>query len=301
MPVVEVTWNPRTEIWTSDRPFAYPFWARNCGPEPLRLSGYESQWSPDDGRTWPLRAPHECEVVLEPGHCRRLGFSAFPPWECGRWRVRPQLHLGGPWTQDGPRPFGTVVVGPHPKRPTFLSRSLAPEDLALGEAVKQWLLSYNLIPDTVGAPAPVPDHRVVPEVGSRVQRADALVALATPRYLDEHHVRHPSEWIPAETLNAAAGRKPILILRTGVTELTGPLGLLIKTQGAMVLDVPPSGDLAAWSQGAEVVWTIRALRWLAERHVGWSFWHGLAQNLPALAVGAALGQALLSESQKPAR
>lgn len=302
MPVVELTWNPRTEVWASDRPFAYPFWARNCGPEPLRLTGYESQWSPDDGRTWPLRAAHECEVVLEPGRRQRLEFSAFPPWECRRWCVRPQLHLDDPWIQSGPRPFGTVVVAPHPKWRIFFSRSLLPGDLALGETLKDWLRSYNLNPDTVGDPTPAPATAVLNEVDVRVRRVEALVALATPRYFDERDVGHTSEWIPAETFHAVADRKPVLILRTAdMNTLTGPLGILADTQSALLLDLPPKGDLAQWMQDANVVRTIRALRWLAEQHVGARFWHGLARNLPVLALGAAVGQVLLGGEQRPTR
>lgn len=104
----------------------------------------------------------------------------------------------------------------------FLSRGIRFEDKIIGNPIAQMIREWGLFPITVGINVSAPSSLTNEIINSQIQGSDGLIAIATPRILDQNTYTYKTlEWLHSETGMAYAQRKPILILKDRNVNLGG--------------------------------------------------------------------------------
>lgn len=107
-----------------------------------------------------------------------------------------------------------ISIYPRPFYRVFVSRGLRIEDRAIGDPIAQMIREWGFDTVTVGIEVEVPEEQVPSQVVKEIRRADAFVAIATPRHLDALTGQWRTlEWNHDEFGIAFGIHKPLLILK----------------------------------------------------------------------------------------
>lgn len=97
----------------------------------------------------------------------------------------------------------------------FVSRGLRQEDKAIGDPIVEMIREWGFETVTVGIEVKVPEEQVIQKIREEIRKADALIAIATPRYIDAlTGIWKTLEWLHAEVGIAFGIDKPLLIQKT---------------------------------------------------------------------------------------
>ena len=112
-----------------------------------------------------------------------------------------------------------ISVYPKPFYRVFVSRGLHSEDRAIGDPVAEMIREWGFETVTIGIELKVPDEQVPERTKEEIKKSDAVIAIATPRFLDAlTGLWRTLEWCHNEVGIAFGIDKPLLILKDkGVT------------------------------------------------------------------------------------
>lgn len=112
----------------------------------------------------------------------------------------------------------------------FVSRGLRTEDRVIGDPIAEMIREWGFETVTVGIERQVPEEQVPMTVREEIRRADAIIAIATPRYMDAlTGFWKTLEWAHGEIGIAFGIDKPLLILKDRSVSLGG-LPSYLETQ-----------------------------------------------------------------------
>ena len=130
-----------------------------------------------------------------------------------------------------PRPFYTV----------FVSRGLRIEDRTAGNPIVQMVKEWGFKTVTVGIETKVPEGQVPLQVREEISRADAVLVIATPRYLDAlTGLWRTLEWVHDEVGIAFGIGKPLLVLKDRSVSIGGLPSYLGELKQAPFVEFDPS-------------------------------------------------------------
>lgn len=120
-----------------------------------------------------------------------------------------------------------ISVYPRPLYRVFVSRGLRAEDRVIedrviGDPIVRMIREWGFETVTVGVEVKVPEELVPQKVKEEIMKADALIAIATPRFLDAlTGLWRTLEWLHGEVGVAFGVNKPLLILKDKRVSLGG--------------------------------------------------------------------------------
>jgi len=133
-----------------------------------------------------------------------------------------------------------ISVYPTPFYKVFVSRGLRVEDRAIGDPIVEMIREWGFETVTVGIEVKVPDDQVPQAVREEIRKADAVIAIATPRYLDAlTGLWRALEWHHGEVGIAFGIDKPLLILKDKRTSLGGLPSYLTNLKQAPIIEFDP--------------------------------------------------------------
>jgi hypothetical protein len=115
-----------------------------------------------------------------------------------------------------------MSVYPSPLYRVFVSRGLRADDRSVGDPITQTVRQWGFETVTVGIEMKVADEQVPTVIREEIRRSDAVIAIATPRFLDAlTGLWKTLEWCHDEVGIAYGIDKPLLILKDKVVSLGG--------------------------------------------------------------------------------
>lgn len=133
-----------------------------------------------------------------------------------------------------------ISVYPTPFYRVFISRGLSVEDRAIGDPMAEMIREWGFETVTIGIEVKVPDEQVPQKVREEIRRADALIAIATPRYMDAlTGLWRTLEWLHGEIGIAYGIDKPLLILKDRRVSLGGLPSYFASLKQAPVIEFDP--------------------------------------------------------------
>jgi hypothetical protein len=121
------------------------------------------------------------------------------------------------------------------KLKVFLSRGLSPEDRAIGDPIAKIIRELGFQTITVGIEVKAPEEEVPETVKKEIKNSDALIAIATPRFMDAFtELWKTLEWLHAEIGIAFGIDKPLLILKDRQVSLGGLPSYLGRQQKPVI-------------------------------------------------------------------
>jgi len=104
----------------------------------------------------------------------------------------------------------------------FVSRGLTVEDRAIGDQIVEIIKRFGFETVTVGIEKQVPNEEVPQMIREEIKNSDAVIAIATPRFIDALTSTWKTlEWLHAEVGIAFGIDKPLLILQDSRVNLGG--------------------------------------------------------------------------------
>ncbi len=161
------------------------------------------------------------------------------------FRYKMQEYINNVWVNL--REYNTetnnfISVYPSPFYNVFLSRGLRTEDKVVGNPIAEMIREWGFTTTTVGIEVDVAENDIADAVRAEIQKADALVAIATPRYLDSlTGLWKTLEWAHDEIGIAFGINKPLLILKEKGVALTGLPSYLATYNKTPMLEFDPYG------------------------------------------------------------
>lgn len=133
-----------------------------------------------------------------------------------------------------------ISIYPKPFYTVFVSRGLRIEDRAIGDPIGQMVKEWGFETVTVGIEIKVPEEQVPSQVREKISRADAVLVIATPRYMDAlTGVWRTLEWIHDEVGIAFGINKPLLILKDRGVSVGGLPSYLGELKQAPLIEFDP--------------------------------------------------------------
>lgn len=133
-----------------------------------------------------------------------------------------------------------INVYPTPLYKVFISRGLNIEDRAIGDPMVEIIREWSFETVTIGIEVKVPDEQITQKVKEEVEKADALIAIATPRFFDAlTGLWRTLEWLHGEVGIAYGIDKPLLILKDRRASLGGLPSYLENQKQALVIEFDP--------------------------------------------------------------
>lgn len=130
-----------------------------------------------------------------------------------------------------------ISIYPTPLYKVFVSRGLSIEDRAVGDPIVEMIREWGFQTATVGIEVQVPEEQVPDEVRRQIKKADGVVAIATPRFMDAlTGLWRTFEWCHDEVGVAFGVDKPLLILMDRGTVLGGLPSYLTTDQQTLNLE-----------------------------------------------------------------
>jgi hypothetical protein len=140
-------------------------------------------------------------------------------------KYRIHEYINGNWVDLGfhSAPSGFWIgIYPGPLYTAFLSRGLRIEDRVIGDPVAEMIREWGFNTVTIGIEVDASEHEVDIKVREYIQTSDALIAIATPRFLDAlSGLWRTLEWCHSELGIAFGIDKPLLILSDNRVSLGG--------------------------------------------------------------------------------
>lgn len=264
--MLQLQWNFDSDVY---QPGALPLvsmWCQNQEPNPIFIPAFALEF--DFGR-YDLSA----NTQIAPGSTGFLGAHrlALPPQVAGtklfQVRVRLMQFVAQQWMDQGEAAIDTAFqlnIFPLPRYRIFLSRSIAMEDEPLCAPFEQILREWGMEPFTVGWPQRVNDQEVLSALKQSVRGADAVVAIATPRYLDAlTGLWRTLEWLHGETGVAFGMDKAMLIIRDTRVVLGALPGYLTQYGDSPLIEFDPYNVAEAASRLERMMPSFR--QWVEQR------------------------------------
>ena len=133
-----------------------------------------------------------------------------------------------------------ISVYPTPLYKVFVSKGLSDEDKAIGKPIVEMIREWGFKTITVGDEVEVSEAQVPQKVREEIKKADALIAIATPRHLDAlTGLWRTLEWLHGEVGIAFGIDKPLLILKDKRTSLGGLPSYLTNLKQAPIIEFDP--------------------------------------------------------------
>ena len=197
-----ISWAFNKPTYTPGETASVNFWLENTGEADLYLSDIEMQF---DFGYYYLESVHG---VVPPQSNTLMGRMnlVLPTDVVGQkvFTLKYRIHeyINGDWVDLGfhSAPSGFWVgIYPSPPYITFLSRGLRVEDRVIGDPVAEMIKEWGFNTVTIGIEVYAPEHEVDIKVREYIQTSDALIAIATPRFLDAlSGLWRTLEWCHAE-------------------------------------------------------------------------------------------------------
>lgn len=210
--------------WSFNKPHYSPgeqalinFWIENNGNTSLYLSDLELEF---DFGTYNLES---ISGTISPRCHEFLGnINLFLPENVvGRkifsLKYRLYEYIGNSWIDLGlyksdKQYFVSIYPTPHYR--VFLSRGLSTEDKAIGNPIAETIREWGFETSTVGIEVKVPEAQVSMKVREEIRKSNAVIAIATPRFMDAlTGLWRTFEWYHDEFGIAFGIDKPLLILK----------------------------------------------------------------------------------------
>lgn len=133
-----------------------------------------------------------------------------------------------------------ISVYPTPFYRVFISRGLTVEDRAIGDPIAEMIREWGFETVTLGIEVKVPDEQVPQKVREEITKADALIAVATPRYMDAlTRLWRTLSWFHDEVSIAFGIHKPLLILKDKRVSLKGLPSYLVNLKQSPSIEFDP--------------------------------------------------------------
>jgi len=238
-----IRWNFNKESYTPGESALASFWLENTGDTHLHLSELKLDF---DFGTYNLEGisgtiPPKANKFL--GEIRLL----LPKNVVGRKiftiKYRMYEYINNNWIdlgyyQSDKQYF--ISVYPKPFYRVFISRGLSVEDRVIGNPIAEMIREWGFETVTVGIEVKVPDEQVSQAVKEEIRRADALIAIATPRYMDAlTGLWRTLEWLHGEVGTAFGIDKPLLILKDRKAFLGGLPSYLANLKQTPTIEFDP--------------------------------------------------------------
>jgi len=158
-------------------------------------------------------------------------------------RYRVYEYINGSWRDLGCYESDKqyfVSIYPRPLYRVFVSRSIHEEDGWILNPIVEMIREWGFETVTVGVEVKVPEEEVARTVREEIKKADALIAIATPRFLDAlTGLWRTLEWLHDEFGIAYGINKPLLILKDKRVALGGLPGYLSSFGQVPVVEFDP--------------------------------------------------------------
>jgi hypothetical protein len=235
-----VLWNfekssyvPGEQVWVS-------FWIENVDNTGLYLSNLELEF---DFGTYNLESISGTIMPRETEFLGRINLL-LPNNVVGRknfaFSYRMYEYLNNGWVDLGlyrTERLYFVSIYPKPYYKAFLSRGLSIEDRAIGDPIAEFVREWALETVTVGIEVQVPEEQVAVKARAEIAKSDAVIAIATPRFLDAlTGLWRTFEWYHGECGIAFGIDKPLLILKDKRVVLGGLPSYLADTKPIPLLE-----------------------------------------------------------------
>jgi hypothetical protein len=236
--------------WNFDRPNYAPgeialvsFWFENSGDTPLYISDISLEF---DFGVYSLGST--VSGIIRPRRNVYVGSARIqiPSNVVGRRVFTIKYHIyeyiNGVWIDLGYYEQGLYFISiyPRPLYRVFVSRGIRDEDRIIGDYIVEMIKEWGFETVTVGVEVIVPEEQVPMRVRDEIMRADALIAIATPRFLDAlTGLWKTLEWLHGETGIAYGIGKPLLILKDKRVHLGGLPGYLASLRQVPVVEFDP--------------------------------------------------------------
>lgn len=135
-----------------------------------------------------------------------------------------------------------MSVYPTPLYRVFVPRGLGIEDRVIGDPIANTIREWGFETVTAGIELAVPEEEVPRKVREEITRADAVIAIATPRFVDGlTGFWRTLEWLHNEVGIAFGVDKPLLILKDKRVSLGGLPSYLARLGQTPVIEFDPYG------------------------------------------------------------
>jgi hypothetical protein len=238
-----IRWNFNRQSYKPGQPALISFWLENTSDTYLHLSDLELEF---DFGTYNLET---ISGMISPRANKFLGSVSLqlPKNIVGRkifkLKYRMYEYIDGSWVDLGSYPSDKqyfISVYPRPFYRVFLSRGLRMEDRAIGDSIAEMVREWGFETVTVGIEVKVPEEQVAETVRREMKRADAVIALATPRFMDAlTGLWKTLEWAHDEVGIAFGIDKPLLILKDETVTLGGLPSYLAISREAPIIEFNP--------------------------------------------------------------
>jgi hypothetical protein len=140
----------------------------------------------------------------------------------------------GPYYVDDPY---SIAIYPQPLRRVFVSRGLWMDDRAIGDPIAEMIREWGFDTVTVGIEVQCSETEVPAVVRNCIRAADAVIAVATPRFEDSlTGLWKTLEWCHGEVGIAFGIEKPLLILKDSRISVGGLPSYLAAAGGNFVFE-----------------------------------------------------------------
>lgn len=233
-------WNFNKPTYAPAEQAVVSFWLENTGDTYLFLSGLELQF---DFGVYDLASISGAVPPRATGFLGSIGFF-LPSNVVGRkiftFEYEISEFIDNNWVDLGfyqSEKQYFISIYPTPFYRAFLSRGLAIEDRAIGDPIAEMIREWGFETITVGVEIQVPEELVAAQVREEVRRADAVIAIATPRFMDAlTGLWRTFEWCHSEVGIGFGVDKPLLILRDRRVTLGGLPSYLVAYGQALDME-----------------------------------------------------------------
>jgi len=221
-----IRWNFDKSSYAPGQSASVSFWLENSGSNYLYVSSLELN---SDFGTYNIE--EFVSGMVAPRENKPLGNVSLllPEDVVGRkiFTVNYQMqeYINNEWIDLG---FYTsdkqyfISVYPKPFYKVFVSRGLRSEDRAIGDPIAEMIKEWGFETVTIGIEVKVPEEQVSAKVKEEIKKSDAVIAIATPRFLDAvTGLWKTLEWVHNEVGIAFGIDKPLLILKDKGVSLGG--------------------------------------------------------------------------------
>lgn len=238
-----IRWNFNKANYSPEEEGLVSFWLENTSENPLYLSDLKLEF---DFGTYDLKS---IGGMVLPRENKFLGnvWLSFPKNVVGRkiYRLRYNMHeyINNNWIDLGSYSSEKqyfISVYPTPLYKVFISRGLSTEDRAIGDPIAEMIREWGFETVTVGIEVNVPEEQIPIKVREKIKNSEAVIAIATPRYLDAlTGLWRTLEWLHAEVGIAFGLDKPLLILKDKRISLGGLPSYLTQLKQVPVIEFNP--------------------------------------------------------------
>ena len=236
-------WNFSKSTYAPGDSASVSFWLENTGDTHLHLSDLQMQF---DFGTYNLESvsgmvPPRTNKLL--GRVNLLLPKDVVGQKAFTLKYRMYEYISDTWVDlHFYQPTNQYLVGiyPTPLYRVFLSRGLRMEDRVVGDPMAEMVREWGFETVTVDIEVHAPENQVPGKVREHIKKSDAVIAIATPRFVDGlTGLWRTLEWCHAEVGIAFGIDKPLLILKDTRVSLGGLPSYLADPGHTPVIEFDP--------------------------------------------------------------